>query len=302
MPKSPDLIKAMDDAIRGDLQSFSDSFFWLALMSSLIVVIGVAFEGPELLHELWPKMFPVFAKRWVKKIGFIGWLLVVLGVGGEVIFGLLEYKAQGLLQTFNDILLTDAQRQSSDANERASMNEKEAAQLRKDAEDEALERVTLESEFVKEEPRITLLEWHKSQIAKRLLPLAGQKFLVGNCFRIDDTEAIRAASSLMGTLEHEAKWINAWGPSMGGGENCSGSGMFVSVPPNATEATRNNAKVLFSLLQNILKTGVFLDDTGPWKLYELPFVKGRLDQETILIIVFEHPYPLSPPHISNDAK
>jgi hypothetical protein len=78
--------------------------------------------------------------------------------------------------------------------------------------------------------------------------------------------------------------------------------MFVSVPPNATEATRNNAKVLFSLLQNILKTGVFLDDTGPWKLYELPFVKGRLDQETILIIVFEHPYPLSPPHISNDAK
>jgi hypothetical protein len=132
IPESSDLIKAMDDAIRSDLQSFSDSFFWLALVSSAFVVIGVALEGPELLHELWPKTFSVFAKRWVKKIGLIGWLLVVLGVGGEVIFGLLENKAQGLLQTFNEILLVDAQRQAGDAKTSAE-GAAEAAHLAQDS-------------------------------------------------------------------------------------------------------------------------------------------------------------------------
>lgn len=136
MPESSTLIKAMDDAIRSDLQSFSDSFFWLALVCSAIVVIGVAFEGPELLYELWPETFSVFAARWVKKIGLIGWLLVVVGVGGEVIFGLLENKAEGLLQTFNNILLADAQRQSSDANERAASAFERAAITEREASQE----------------------------------------------------------------------------------------------------------------------------------------------------------------------
>ncbi|HEX3894394.1 MAG TPA: hypothetical protein VHW46_17590 [Terracidiphilus sp.] len=125
----------MDDAIRSDLQSSSDFFFWLALLSSAIVVVGVALEGPELLHELWPNKFSIFATRWVKTVGLVGWLLV-LGVGGEVSFGLLENKAQGLSQTFNEILLADAQRQSSDANERAGGAYERAAETEGEASQE----------------------------------------------------------------------------------------------------------------------------------------------------------------------
>lgn len=115
MPDPTALIAATDTAVRTNLQKFADSFFWKALLSSAIVVIGVTLEGPELLNELWPRTFSYFANRWVKKVGLIGWLFVVLGVGGEVFFGLMENRAQDLLQTFNEIMLSDAQRNAGSA-------------------------------------------------------------------------------------------------------------------------------------------------------------------------------------------
>ncbi len=125
----PDLINALDNGIRDDLQHFGQSLFAGVVWSAIVVMIGVALEGPEILHELWPRRFAFFAtgsvrrirgvKRWLTLIGFAGWALVVVGVAGEGIFEMLQNRAEGQLQTFNDILLTDAQRNAGSARESA---------------------------------------------------------------------------------------------------------------------------------------------------------------------------------------
>jgi hypothetical protein len=91
----------------------------------------VAAFSSELLHEMWPRVFTCFTggsiprlrkfKRIVKKIGFWGWLLIVLGVAGEGIFETLQNRAEGELQTFNQILLTDAQRRAGSAKDSAEV-------------------------------------------------------------------------------------------------------------------------------------------------------------------------------------
>lgn len=132
----PKVVTSLDSAIRDDLQRFSHSFFVWVLISAFVVAIGVALEGPELLHEMWPKLFTCFTresvprlrkfKRIVKKVGFWGWLLVVVGVAGEGIFEALQNRAEGQLQTFNEILLADTQKQAGDAYERAAYAREEA--------------------------------------------------------------------------------------------------------------------------------------------------------------------------------
>lgn len=141
---SPTIIEALDKGIRDDLQRFGHSFFVWVLVSAFVVAIGVALEGPELLHEMWPRLFTCFTrdsiprlrkfKRIVKKVGFWGWLLVVVGVAGEGIFEALQNRAEGQLQTFNDILLADAQRNAGSA--RASAIDAANAASRADSESE----------------------------------------------------------------------------------------------------------------------------------------------------------------------
>jgi len=148
---APDLVTSLDNVIRDDLQSFSHSFFVGVLVSAFIVAIGVALEGPELLHEMWPRLFTCFTgeetprlrkfKRTVKKIGFWGWLLIAVGVAGEGIFEALQNRTEGQLQTFNEILITDAQ--SSAGNAKDSAEAASSAAFR--ANDEADEAQTASS-------------------------------------------------------------------------------------------------------------------------------------------------------------
>jgi hypothetical protein len=121
----PAITDALDNAIRDDLQSRSDTFFLWVLISAGIVVVGVALEGPEIFHELWPNLFSWFTwqskerlhkfERRIKVIGLAGWLLVVFGVAGEAIFEVLQNRAEGQFQTFNGILLKSAQREAGSA-------------------------------------------------------------------------------------------------------------------------------------------------------------------------------------------
>jgi len=134
---SPEAVNSLDNAIRNDLQKFSHSLYVWVLVSAFIVAIGVALEGPELLHEMWPRLFTCFTlgsvprlrkfKSVIKKVGFWGWLLVVVGVAGEGIFEMLQNRAEGQLQAFNEILLADAQRMSASAKERAGEADERAA-------------------------------------------------------------------------------------------------------------------------------------------------------------------------------
>jgi hypothetical protein len=90
--------------------------------------------------------------EWLKTVAFVGWFLVVLGVAGEFEADSFVSKADGFVQKFDEILLTDAQYQTElakgragGAYERAATAEKEAAQLRREAEAEHLARVKIEA-------------------------------------------------------------------------------------------------------------------------------------------------------------
>lgn len=328
MPESSDLIKAMDDAIRGDLQSFGDSFFLQALVSSAIVVIGVAFEGPELLHELWPKTYSFFAKRWVKKIGLIGWLLVVLGVGGEVIFGLLENKAQGLLQTFNDILLADAQRQSSDANERAAnaseragraqaslaLAEQHSAEANAKAEGYRLdiakaneraarlevEALKLQGQLLAQGPRENLLIGEKRQkLVELLKPFAGQKIDVRYSASVIEVNGKVVMSTPIGddgkglarsliSVLNEAGWNVPANPLL---SSFQARGLRVEALNSSSIKTQRAAKALADALREttLMVDGPFGVDNARAKRVGTEIISPPFDENTIVLTVFTHP-------------
>jgi len=133
---SPELIRELDGRIRLDLQNLDDRFFFWVAASAIIVAIGCLMEGPEIFHDLWPNTYSCFAGRWVKKVGLIGWLLVVLGVAAEGVLEIYDHHASGLLQTFNETLLADAQRESGAANERAASAFERAAKTEDEASQE----------------------------------------------------------------------------------------------------------------------------------------------------------------------
>jgi hypothetical protein len=126
---SPKIIEALDNSIRDQLQTTSHEFFFCVLISAFVVAVGVVMEGPEILHELWPSLFRWFTwtsnerlhrfERRIKKIAFVGWFLIGIGVFGEGVFEGLQNRAEGQLQTFNGILLKDARLTAATAKDSA---------------------------------------------------------------------------------------------------------------------------------------------------------------------------------------
>jgi hypothetical protein len=131
-------IRLLDELVRRDFQSARDEFFWWLIASTMIVIVGVALEGPDLVSEIkgefrkflpdklhinvltgLPLTTPARISR-IKLVGLIGWLLVVIGVAGEGVFEGLVSKADGQLQTFNDGLLVSASEQAARASEDAT--------------------------------------------------------------------------------------------------------------------------------------------------------------------------------------
>lgn len=158
-PTPPVIPKGLDDLVRSDLESFRNIWFTRLLISTLVVVFGLLFELPEILHESFdairtlghrPKMSEI--APWIKLSASIGWLLIVFGVSGEFVADGFVSKADGIVQTFDESMIAEAQRQTDlakiragGAYERAAQTEKEAAQLREQAEAEHVARVKIEA-------------------------------------------------------------------------------------------------------------------------------------------------------------
>jgi hypothetical protein len=95
-----------------------------------MVIIGVALEGPELVHGTISIIRRKFGRvdsakqhhlpDWIALLGLFGWFLVVLGVAGEYVTDAMVSKADGNIQTFNDIMLTGARKDTALAFERAA--------------------------------------------------------------------------------------------------------------------------------------------------------------------------------------
>ena len=134
-----DSVRVLDELVRTDLDQLRETCFTWLLRSSWAVVIGALLEGPEVIWETreW------FRRRrsdeltadsstghhtpsWIVVASLFGWIVISIGIAGEGISEGFVSKADGLLQTFNNILLTDA-------SDRASANEKEAGEAREKA-------------------------------------------------------------------------------------------------------------------------------------------------------------------------
>lgn len=152
----PDTLKGIDALIRAGFIAYRETCFNWLLAATGLVVAGLAFEGPELWHEI-----SGISKHWrfrrsfhfslpeahtpksAKLLAFVGWLLIVVGVAGEYVADSFVSRADGYVQTFDELLLTETQNRTalaseraSAAYERASENEKETAATLKQAEQE----------------------------------------------------------------------------------------------------------------------------------------------------------------------
>ena len=165
----PAIVHTLDEAIRLDLQNLRDSYFSWLLISAAIVVIGIVMEGPEILYEIREVVRRRFsgqkspdAPDWVSVVALIGWALVVLGVAGEVVAEGLVSRADSTLQTFNNILLSDAVKEAASAKASAVLAEHTIA-------DERLETARIYSRLG---PR-HITETQQKEIAGRLSKYSG---------------------------------------------------------------------------------------------------------------------------------
>lgn len=217
------LVASLDEMIRKDLEAFRAVFFWCLVAATVAVVVGVILEEAQEWMPTVKKVLrldPIVEYRWAKKLVKLGWILIVVGVAGEGIFEVYVSRADSILNAFDNILLTEARKQASDAvlgaatanrrvaeaRHRTAELEKEAAQLRKDAAQLQRDAEAEHLARVKIEGRVT---WRKldpktqSAIASQLTQFAKEPALVS--YNPADIEAADFASHIA-TVLHAANW------------------------------------------------------------------------------------------------
>jgi len=156
----PDTLVGVDALIRADFETFSDLWFARLIWSSVIVAIGIFFEGPEVFHEVAGVIRHTLhickpekdKKSAVVLCGLIGWLLVAGGVAGEGFCEGFIWKADGILRSFNNMLVAEATKEAGDAvlgaataNMQVAEAKRRTAELDKQAEELRAENLRLEA-------------------------------------------------------------------------------------------------------------------------------------------------------------
>jgi len=135
---------SLDDLVRSDFESFRNSCFGWLLFSTGVVAFGLLFELPEIWHDSVSAIRSLRKQPqakteippWVRLLVSVGWLLIVVGVVGEFVADSFVSRADGIIQTFDETLLADAQRKTSLAGERAAKAFERAAQTEREASQE----------------------------------------------------------------------------------------------------------------------------------------------------------------------
>ena len=156
----PDTLRGIDDLVRVDFEAYRDFWFHQLLFATLLVVVGLVLEGPELWYEITSIIrIPKFttpekhAPNWVKLLAIIGWLLIVGGVAGEYVADSFVSKGDGFVQKFDEILLADAQKKTGAASERAAKAFERAAQTEREASQENERAAKAEQQATEENAR-----------------------------------------------------------------------------------------------------------------------------------------------------
>jgi len=105
------------------LTALRDLYFSCLLLSSITVAIGVALEGPEVIHETRTILLHIQGKgpSWITLVALIGWILVAVGVIGEGIFEALVSQTDTRIAVLNDKRLAGTTTEAGDAKTSASL-------------------------------------------------------------------------------------------------------------------------------------------------------------------------------------
>jgi hypothetical protein len=196
--------------------------------------MGVILEGPELCYEISHLVrrklcLPTFEEKhqapdWVAIVALLGWILVVVGVAGEVVLDSVVSHADANLQSFNDHVLAEAQKESSDAlvraasaYQRAVLAETNLAEAKRNA--ALAEQQAAEAKSKAESERIARLQLEKDLEPRRLTTAQKEKLTnllrdkpdpIGIMFAMDGTEAIDFANDI-GDALNKAGWQTVFG-------------------------------------------------------------------------------------------
>src|ERR1035437_1437069 len=235
------ITQAADAAIRSDLEGLRNWYFGWLLFTTGLVVLGLAMEAPEVWHDTvsFFKKQHKTAPDWVKPVAALGWVLIIVGVAGEGVAEAFVSKADGLLQTFNNILLAEANKAAGNAKVSAevaawaaSRANTEAGRAKQKAGEVARQANTLAARIANADTPLSHLEAQASKTKSDLInlaicnaprvisnwfvtggggtksyadplrPLAGQVVFIEV---VPDAEARRAALNIARTLE-DAHW------------------------------------------------------------------------------------------------
>jgi|GEM_PF-5096892 len=206
----------IDLAGRKAMSDSRDRDFWRLLISTAMVSVGVLMEGPELVIEiielarrksrerknlLVPSLYRKEPRKheWLKILGTIGWLLILVGVGGEGIYEGLIGPKDSAIKVFDDALVT------------AALNKAEAVSRKADALDARLTIIGNALNDMGEDvralgPRWKLLEQEQGKIVDALKPFPNTELTIFVCSSEEDDDD--KLSMWMRRLAGEARWLN----------------------------------------------------------------------------------------------
>jgi len=262
-PFSPSLIP---EIIRTFLEHKADVWFVWMLVATVALFVGILLD--ERVERIVAMRYRISddgnvledeeRARWQEVLRTIGFWLAVASIIGEGVCEFMGARAEGRVREFANTRVLIAQQQAVSANGRAL-----EAIDRANHESQAL--LALQKKFVWQGPRNILLFDSQDAFKKALGGFAPQHFRMSVCRSdVDNSaggstnetflaaDAIRVSLSRVGW--EQVAWQGWPVPSPLIIPNCfGGAGVFVSILPSASAATRNAANALRSVLESVLQ-------------------------------------------------
>ncbi|HWZ30423.1 MAG TPA: hypothetical protein VNX18_03775 [Bryobacteraceae bacterium] len=318
MHSTSEVARRLDFLIKTDIQGMRDEYFaWLLILTG-VVALGIILEGPEVVHEarLAISGRNEAKRRWITILALLGWILVAVGVAGEGASEALVAKADGLLQNFNDILLSVAMSDASNARERAAnveaSNKRFALDLEKEKQKTArfqkeadAARLALSNQVKEQGPRWRLLRAAKQELVNVLSAFSGQRvdIYISGPQILADEETMSTWGALAEALGTDgAKWKLEHGGLTFADRDRRVVGIHVWVSTKAVARTAQAAKTLAGELVKILppfSDRTLLPQDPDWIAMtesrgfaldkDAPYVLAARNPDLITIMIGPHP-------------
>src|SRR5260370_34816798 len=127
------LTDKIDDLMKADLLYWRGLWFGRLLLANAFVIGGLVLEYPELRYDMrsvdrnrirFLRYRIVILERRLelaKVIAFVGWILIVVGVAGEMITEAVVFDADRNIEAFDGAVLAETQRSANSAAMAASL-------------------------------------------------------------------------------------------------------------------------------------------------------------------------------------